>query len=146
MSTRPVFTSYAKQFSDKVKRRNDIALGDMAQEIEMIAAFYGPVLSGNLIRKIKKKRKSANHWQVRVDEDYAAYQERGMRHDGTNIVKKYTTPGTGKHYLARAGRLVSGRALHYFRKAHTFASNTSSVSGGGSGLKSKTDMTQFSGD
>lgn len=29
---------------------------------------------------------------------YAAYQERGMRADGTHIIKNYTTPGTGPHF------------------------------------------------
>ena len=33
---------------------------------------------------------------------YAAYQERGMRADGTHVIKNYTTPGTGKDFAKNA--------------------------------------------
>lgn len=32
---------------------------------------------------------------------YAEYQYRGMRKDGTRVVKKYTTPGTGPYWDKR---------------------------------------------
>lgn len=37
---------------------------------------------------------------------YAAYQERGMRLDGSHVVRNYTTPGTGKRYLQTAAESV----------------------------------------
>lgn len=37
---------------------------------------------------------------------YAAYQERGMRLDGTHVVRHYTTPGTHAHFLEQAGDAV----------------------------------------
>lgn len=37
-------------------------------------------------------------WRV----PYASYQERGMRADGTHVVKHYTTPGTGKEFAERS--------------------------------------------
>ena len=39
--------------------------------------------------------------------DYAAYQERGMRADGTHVVRNYTSAGTGAHFLETAGDSVA---------------------------------------
>jgi len=42
---------------------------------------------------------------------YAQYQHRGMRKDGTRVVRHYTTPGTGKSYLKKAGDKVVEKGL-----------------------------------
>lgn len=42
---------------------------------------------------------------------YGAYQERGKRADGTHVVKRYTTPGTGKHYLKDSGDAVVKKGI-----------------------------------
>lgn len=47
---------------------------------------------------------------------YAAYQERGMRADGSHVVRQYTTPGTGAHYLRDAGDRITKRGLGEFIK------------------------------
>lgn len=45
---------------------------------------------------------------------YAAYQERGERADGSRKVRKYTSPGTGKHYLEKTGNRVVERGIRWF--------------------------------
>lgn len=45
---------------------------------------------------------------------YAGYQERGERYDGTHKVRRYTTPGTGKHYLKNTGDRVVERGIRWF--------------------------------
>lgn len=107
----------SKAFMAANERQMDIALGRMAQDIETIAKVRVPLKSGNLQDMIKKKRVSAKHHQVRADEDYAGYQERGMRKDGSRVVRRYTTPGTGKDYLKGAGQQVAPKATHYFKQA-----------------------------
>lgn len=47
---------------------------------------------------------------------YAAYQERGMRADGSHIVRHYTTPGTGKDYLKNAFDSVIKEGIGRFMK------------------------------
>lgn len=47
---------------------------------------------------------------------YAAYQERGMRADGSHKVRNYTTPGTGAHYLKNAGDTITKRGIGEFIK------------------------------
>ena len=43
--------------------------------------------------------------------EYAAYQEFGQRKDGSHVVRNYTTPGTGPHYLRDAGNSVKKEGI-----------------------------------
>lgn len=45
---------------------------------------------------------------------YAAYQERGMRADGSHKVRHYTTPGTGAHYLEEAGDAIVKKGIQAY--------------------------------
>lgn len=47
---------------------------------------------------------------------YAAYQERGMRADGSHVVRRYTTPGTGSRYLQNAFESVLKEGIRRFIK------------------------------
>lgn len=47
---------------------------------------------------------------------YAAYQERGMRADGTHAVKNYTTPGTGKRFLQKAAEKTLKEGIKKYLK------------------------------
>ena len=46
---------------------------------------------------------------------YAQYQERGMRRDGSRVVRKYTTPGTGRHFVKNAVDQIKPVARSFFR-------------------------------
>ena len=50
--------------------------------------------------------------------DYAEYQERGSRKDGSNKVKNYTTPGTGPHYAENAVKKIVGDASRIMKMAN----------------------------
>ena len=125
-------------------RQHDLALGAAAQDIEMIAAYYVPVDTGRLARMIRRRRKNALNWEVRVDEDYAAYQERGMRADGSHRVRKYSRPGSGPHYLARAAGVVQQKIASYFIRANAQVSREL-VSGSAEALTSRSDVTSIIG-
>jgi len=48
---------------------------------------------------------------------YASYQERGMRADGTRVVRHYTTPGTHAHYAEESVQAVMNNLPEYITKA-----------------------------
>lgn len=48
---------------------------------------------------------------------YAQYQERGMRRDGTHVVRNYTTAGTGKKFAENAVKEVVKETGSYVLKA-----------------------------
>lgn len=43
--------------------------------------------------------------------EYAGYQERGHRYDGSHQVRHYTTAGTGAHYLEESGEQVVAEGI-----------------------------------
>lgn len=54
---------------------------------------YVPRKDDNLRKNVVIKDNSIEYTQ-----EYASYQYRGRRADGTRVVKKYTTPGTGANW------------------------------------------------
>ena len=57
---------------------------------------YVPMDEGNLRTNVDIQ---ADH--ITYESPYAKYQYYGMRDDGTHVVRKYTTPGTGTYWDKR---------------------------------------------
>lgn len=57
---------------------------------------YVPKREGNLRTIVDIQADS-----ITYESSYAKYQYRGMREDGTRVVKNYTTPGTGPYWDKR---------------------------------------------
>lgn len=73
----------------------------MASDIKRRAISITPNKYGNLHTQIYVKgygETTSITWRM----PYAAYQERGMRADGTHVVRNYTTPGTGPHFAQQS--------------------------------------------
>jgi hypothetical protein len=60
-------------------------------------------------RQIKKM-----HWRISFWKVYARYQEFGG--DSNRTVRKYTTPGTGAHFLRNAGDEQVKKLVSKFKK------------------------------
>lgn len=57
---------------------------------------YVPQRDGNLRTIVDIQADS-----ITYEQEYAKYQYYGMRKDGSHVVKKYTTPGTGSYWDKR---------------------------------------------
>lgn len=112
-----------------IRSQVDYALGSMAEDIEMIAAYKVPVDTGRLARFIRKVRLSWKKWQITVNLPYAEYQERGSRADGTYKVRNYSRAGSGPHFFRDAIQIVSSRATQYFAKSSRITKPTKFTSG-----------------
>lgn len=105
------------QFIVQNRKQMSVAIDRMSNDILTLAKIRVPFRSGNLQDQGKVEILGQLHHRVRFDEDYAAYQERGMRKDGSHVVRQYTTPGTGKHFLSKAGKDTVLKAVQYIRQA-----------------------------
>lgn len=98
----------------------ELALERMRQDIWILSQFKVPRKSGTLKSSGKQKKIGRLHHQVSYGEtaaeDYAAYQHRGMRRDGSHIVRNYTTAGTQKDYLGESGAIIASKASNYFKQ------------------------------
>ena len=86
------------------------------EDMKRISTPITPYLDGPL-RADVKIRVQGRKGTIKWGKKYAAYQERGRRLDGTHVVKRYTTPGTGKHFVKRSAKQMMKKYKKYFRKA-----------------------------
>lgn len=98
----------------------ELALARMRQDIFILSQFKVPKKDGTLQNSGQQKKVGRLHHQVSYGEngaeDYAAYQHRGRRMDGSHVVKNYTTAGTQKDYLGSSGAIIASKASNYFRQ------------------------------
>ena len=88
----------------KNERIKDRSLASAAQDIETIIKTGGrtPKDKGSLRARTRHEMVSSSRYRVVVPLEYAAFQERGSRFDGSHVVRHYTTPGTGKGWFQAA--------------------------------------------
>ena len=73
------------------------------EDIHRTSLHDTPMLSSQLRRNVTKTVVPETYTGTIIwRQPYASYQERGMRSDGTHVVKNYTTPGTGKDFAKNA--------------------------------------------
>lgn len=111
----------AKRFGSVSTNLLDSALERMARDVVNIAKIRVPFLSGTLMKAIEARKMGFLKHRVEVNTEYAAYQERGQRHDGTRVVKYYTTPRTGKGFLKEGGDSITKNAINYLKQAAQLA-------------------------
>lgn len=102
-----VVTHNENAVNSRVRSRVRIALRMLGEDVKQESMFKTPRLHGYLrdnCRVIPTPEKMET--QIIWSEPYAQYQERGMRYDGTHVVKHYTTPGTGKEFAKNAVKKV----------------------------------------
>lgn len=107
----------SEQFIQKVEDVMDTAMSRMIQDIATVAKIKAPFKHGDLTKEIKPERVAKFKYIVLVNLEYAAYQEKGERADGTHKIRKYTTPGTGAHFLENAGDQVVEQVDDYLKQA-----------------------------
>lgn len=108
-------------FSEKLTDRVDMTVKIMAQDIKRVSMSHAPVLDGELkqtaeIEKVRDGRYKI--WYDRYgDLEYAAYQERGSRYDGSRKITRHTRAAATIHFLENAGDRIANSAATYL-KAH----------------------------
>ena len=96
------------------------ALARMRNDIFVLSQFKVPFKEGELKSSGEQKQMGRLHHRVLYGEkgaqEYAAYQHRGRRLDGSHVVKRYTTAGTNKNFLSDSGKIIASKASSYFKR------------------------------
>lgn len=105
-------------FSNANEQAMERALARMRQDIFVLSQFKVPEKDGTLRRTGKQSVIGRLHHRVEYGangaEDYAGYQHRGMRQDGSHVVRHYTKAGSQKNYLSDSGGIIATKAGSYF--------------------------------
>lgn len=114
-----MFISKRGEFYRKNDAFKDMVQGRMALHIEQaIKTTAGTPVKQGLMKSDTRHFKAANgHFRVESDKAYAAYQERGMRADGSHRVRNYTTAGTSAGWFRRAINSVVKHKQTYILEA-----------------------------
>lgn len=92
----------------------DTAMRESSGKILAEATLKAPKDKGHLRADVEINHDRPLHWRISFNKEYAAAQEAG-RTRGYKI-RKYTTPGTGAHFLENAGDNETDRIVNRFRK------------------------------
>jgi len=124
------FTSDRSSFNHHNARLIDFILGHMALDIDYhLKTDAGMPVSntkasgnkrgggGHMKSETRAFKNSNGKWRVEIDKAYAAYQERGMRRDGSHVVRNYSTPGTSAGFFHRAIEVVARNRDNYIDQA-----------------------------
>ena len=103
-SGKSVFIAKRMLFERNNEALKDMVQGRMAMDIDRgIKLTAGtPVKTGAMKAEVRHFKSQINQWRVEAGKEYSAYQERGMRADGTHIIRKHSTAGTSAGWFARA--------------------------------------------
>ena len=89
------------RFTVNMKNVLNDALADGSRDILINAKNRAPFKKGALRSNSENKQMQILFWRISFWVEYARFQEFGG--DSKRIVKKYSTPGTGKGYLGKSG-------------------------------------------
>lgn len=96
------------------------ALTLMRTDVFILSQFKVPYEGGELQDSGEHMRIERLHHRVQYGEkgaqEYAGFQHRGMRKDGSHRVRNYTTAGTNKNYLSDSGAIIAPRSGQYFKR------------------------------
>lgn len=102
--------------TQKIQNAASFAIRTMMEDTHSLANPITPYEHNNALRTSVSKQmvtplKGVMKWNV----PYAQYQERGMRADGTRVVRNYTTPGTHAHFVEESVNKVVKRIPNYLK-------------------------------
>lgn len=122
MATTVEFKDYSRAWLAVEQQNLTNALEAMADAIMKNAKVKAPKLKGPLRNSSHINRLSPTSREIVFNAtgkngvSYAMYQERGMRADGTHIVRHYTTAGTQAHYLQESGDQIVKQGIGVYKK------------------------------
>ena len=118
MPSRVRIDSRATAVQAQIKQNLSNAVGAMANAILSTSRMVAPK-KDNHLRSSASVRGSGLQRDVvygSMAVPYAAYQERGMRADGSHKVRNYTTPGTHAHFLEESGDAIVKKGIGAYLK------------------------------
>lgn len=113
------FKDYSKAWLAVEEQNLTNAIEAMADAIMKVAKAKAPKLHGHLRNSSHINRISPTAREIVFGGSgvkYAMYQERGMRADGTHVVRNYTTPGTQAHYLQESGDAITKQGIKAYKR------------------------------
>lgn len=113
--------NHLPEFQEQLEARANMVLKQMAEDAKRYSQMKVPKKTGELRSTAEVEQVSPTHYRIWYDRygdlGYAAYQEFGVRADGSHRVKNHTKASSMTHYLRFSGERIGKSATKYFRAA-----------------------------
>ena len=105
------------KWRDKKQSALDTLLSAMGVDVLRLSKQQVPVAAGGgqLQSSGIIKKDGFLHYKIQFNKEYAAYQHRGSRRDGSRVVRNYTYPGKKSKYLSDPGRTIWNNKKSYIK-------------------------------
>lgn len=112
-----VYNDYSARVMARLRSKESLINRLLLEDIHRAANKTTPLKDGDLREQVSKLvdgQRGIITWKV----PYASYQERGMRYDGSRVVKHYTTAGTDKEFAKKAVKdtITPRNLINYYSK------------------------------
>jgi hypothetical protein len=112
------FKSNIPDFIAKHEAAKEMLMSTMSLDMERgIKSTSGTPVDKGQMKASAHQERWINGYRVVVNKEYAEYQERGSREDGTHQITNYTTAGTSAGWFQRAVDSVLGNSANYIEIA-----------------------------
>lgn len=101
--------------TQKIQNATSFAIRMMMEDTHSLANPITPYKHNALRTSVSKQMVTPLKGVMKWNVPYAQYQERGMRADGTRVVRNYTTPGTHAHFVEESVNKVVKRIPTYLK-------------------------------
>ena len=101
--------------TQKVQNAASFAIRMMMEDTHTLANPITPYKDNGLRTSVSKQMETPLKGVMKWNVPYAQYQERGMRADGTRVVRNYTTPGTHAHFVEESVEKVVQKVPMYLK-------------------------------
>ena len=99
----------------QISNAASFAIRMMMEDTHTLANPITPYKHNALRTSVSKQMETPLKGVMKWNVPYAQYQERGMRADGTRVVRNYTTPGTHAHFVEESVQKVVKKIPQYIR-------------------------------
>lgn len=108
----------SNEIEKKITQSVDNILSAMVVDVLRLSKEQVPVSKGGGTLKSTGRIHNPKYLtrQIKYSTPYASYQHRGMRADGTHVVRKYTYPGKKKRYLIDPAQQVLKNTSNYIKR------------------------------
>lgn len=90
-----------------------LVLRQMLEDTYLYATPVTPLKDGHLRAAVNRRMETPTKGYIEWTAPYASYQDRGMRADGSRVVRNYTTAGTHARFASESVSKVLAKLPYY---------------------------------
>jgi len=107
----------SSKFIKEAEKQINLVLASITTDIYRLSQAQVPVSEGGgHLQSSGQIVPGHLKYSIKYNKEYASYQHRGMRRDGTHVVRNYTYPGKKAHFLSDPADTIMRNKESYLKR------------------------------